>query len=57
MSCDEDVGEVDEVDELVDKPSTKNGVAMNFLAIFDEMWIRATGPMETVHKLFAEFAK
>ena len=25
ISCDEDVGEVDEVEELMDKPSTTNG--------------------------------
>ena len=25
VSCDEDVGEVDEVEELVEKPSTTNG--------------------------------
>ena len=25
VSCDEDVGEVDEVEELVDKPRTTNG--------------------------------
>ena len=32
-------------------------VAINFLAIVDEMWFLATGPMVTVAKFFAMFSK
>ena len=61
VSCDEDVGEVVELEELMDKTDTTNGtwfgVAMNFLAILDEMWFLATRPTETFPKFFAEFSK
>ena len=62
VSCDEDVREVDEEEELADKPSMTNGTCFDvsqwiFLAFLDEMWFLATGPMVTVLKFFAEFSK
>ena len=47
VSCDEDVREVDEAEELVDKPGTTNGTLFDvsqciFLPFFDEMWFLAT---------------
>ena len=54
VSCDEDAGEVEEVEELVDKPGTTSATWLPYL---DEMWFRATGPLVTVPKFFAEFSK
>ena len=63
-SCDEDVGDVgeDELEEHVDRRGTTNDTWFAvlhsiFLAIFDEMWFLATGPMEIIPVLFAEFSE
>ena len=62
ISCDEDVGKVDEIEEPVDKSSTTSGTWFDvsqwiFLAIFDEVWFQATSPVVTLHKFFADFSK
>ena len=62
VSCDEDVGEVDEVEELVDQPGTTNGTSFDvsqciIFGIYDEMWFLATRSMVTVPIFFEEFSK
>ena len=57
VSFDKDVGEVDEVEEFVDKPKKTNGTSFDFPAIFGEMWFLTTGPMVTIPKFFTDFSK
>ena len=58
----EEVG-VDDVEDLVDKPGTKNGAlfdilqSINSLAISDEMWFLTAGPMVCIPMIFAEIPK
>ena len=55
VSCDEDDGEVGEgvlEEELVDKPGIN--MAINYLAIFGEVWFLTAGPAVSIPMILAE---